>query len=442
MTEDLRQRLRDLGVVRGVRELAVPPLNPPSRGEAPPRRRVAIKDLVPGRFHTTSHGQCFVAEATYPLDHHHGDLPLSAFLNLPPEIVAQIAQDSALAGADLRRACFLDTETTGLSGGAGTIPFIVGLGFFDDAGFRLRQYFLRDPGDEPAMIEALAETLPEFEALVSFNGRGFDVPILENRFILARVPPPTTGVGHLDLLPPARRLWRYHLPSRALTALETEVLGVRREQDDVPSGIIPYLYRDYLRTGDGREMKRVLYHNAVDILSLVTLASRLCRAFADPWADAEDERLSGAEFYGLGRWYEAEDRLAEAERAYRVVLRLCPRPESPRPEDSGQAIESGPTPDLRTKALRDLGYLLKRAGRRTEAYAYWQQLALEATGDVLAHVELAKYFEWHVEHLSLAAGWTRAALARVEDWPAGTRHDVTLAELHHRLARLERKMGR
>jgi len=438
MHENLRQRLRELGVTplnppsRGeVTPLGppsrgeVPPLGPPYRGEAPARRHIAIEDLVPGHFHTTYHGQCFVIEATYPPDHMHGDLPLSSFLDLPADVAAQIAQDAALAGVDLRRTCFLDTETTGLSGGAGTMAFIVGLGFFAGKGFRVCQYFLRDPGDELAMVEALAETIPQFEALVSFNGRAFDVPILENRFILARIPPPTAGVPHLDLLHPARRLWHYHLPSCALGTLEREVLGVLREQNDVPGGVIPYLYRDYLRTGDAREMKRVLYHNAVDILSLVTLAARLCRAFANPWTEEEDERherLSGAEFYGLGRWYENEGRPAEAERAYRA------------------AIRAGLATDLCAKVLRALGYLLKRADRRHEAFGHWQQLALEAKDDVLAHVELAKYFEWHVVDLSLAADWTRAALAQAENWPAGTRRDVALAELNHRLARLERKI--
>lgn len=426
MSKDLRRRLRELGVVRGVHELATHPLNPPYRGEAPPRRHVTIEDLVPGHFYTTYHGQCFVVEAAYPPDHLHGNLPLSAFLGLPPETIAQIARDAALASVDLRRVCFLDTETTGLSGGTGTMAFVVGLGFFAEGGFRLCQYFLRDPGDELAMVEALAERLPEFEALVSFNGRAFDVPILENRFILARAPPPTAGMPHLDLLHPARRLWHYHLPSCALGTLEREVLSVTREQDDVPGGVIPYLYRDYLRTGDAREMKRVLYHNAVDILSLVTLATRLCRAFANPWADG---MLSGAEFYGLGRWYEADGRLAEAERAYRAALRLHP----------GPALGVHLAPDLYAKALRALAHFLKQADRRHEAFGYWQQLALETRDDVLAHVELAKYFEWHVGDLALAADWTRAALAQVENWPAGIRRDAALVELHHRLARLERK---
>jgi len=411
MHDDLRQRLRELGVAKGIRELAT----------LPTRRRLAIEDLVPGRFHTTSHGQCFVAETTYPPAHLHGHFLLSTFLALPAEVVAQVAQDGLLANVDLQRVCFLDTETTGLSGGTGTMAFVVGLGFFADGRFHVRQYFLRDPGDEPAMVEALAGLLPEFEALVSFNGRAFDVPILENRFILARTPPPTAGLPHLDLLPPARRLWHYHLPSCALSALEKTVLGVLREQDDVPSGIIPYLYRDYLRTGDAREMKRVLYHNTVDILSLVTLAARLGRTFADPWGQTG---LSGAEFFGLGHWYAAAGRHAEAERAYRTALKID--------------LAS----DLRTTVLCVLGFHLKRANRQSEAFACWQQLALEATDDVQAHVELAKYFEWHVGDLSLAAGWTRAALAQVERWPAGMRHAATLAELQHRLTRLEHKMSK
>jgi uncharacterized protein YprB with RNaseH-like and TPR domain len=419
MHGDIQRRLRELGVVKGTRELAT----------LAPRASVAIEDLVPGRFHTTSHGRCFVVEKHYPIDHQHGDQPLSAYLSLAPKIAAQIAQDDALAGVNLRRACFLDTETTGLSGGTGTMAFIVGLGFFTEKDFQIHQYFLRDPGDEPAMIETLTEQMSEFDALVSFNGRTFDVPILETRFILARIPPPTGGLPHLDLLHPARRLWRYGLPSCALGSLEREVLGVLREQDDVPSGIIPYLYRDYLRTGDAREMQRVLYHNVVDILSLVTLATRLCHAFADPWSETE---LGSAEFFGLGRWYANEGRLAEAERAHRMALRLWP----------GRTSATHPTPNLRPQILGELGNMLKRAERRAEAFTYWQQLALESIDDVMAHVELAKHFEWHADNLSLAAGWTRAALAQVESWPSDLYRDAVADELHHRLARLERKMER
>ena len=417
-------------MVRGAGELATIPSS---------RRQVAIESLVPGRFHTTSRGQCFVAERDYPCDHFHGALPLSALADLPPEVTAQIAGDGALAGVDLHRVCFLDTETTGLSAGTGTMAFVVGLGFYSGRDFCTRQFFLRDPGDEPALVEALAELLTGFDALVSFNGRAFDVPILENRFILARIPPPTAEMRHLDLLLPARRLWRYHLHSCRLGVLEQEVLGVMREQDDVPSGIIPFLYRDYLRTGDARDMQRVTYHNAVDVLSLVTLTARLSRAFANPWGEAEGghaESLSGGELYGLGRWYAASGQLAEAERAYRLAIQQL----------AVRSNLTNATSELRAGVLQALAYLLKREGRQTEAYAYWQQLALEtdpANADrILAHVELAKHLEWHVDHLPLAARWARAALVQVENWPSGAKRDLTLGELRHRLARLERKMAK
>jgi uncharacterized protein YprB with RNaseH-like and TPR domain len=404
-----------LGVVRGTDQLA----------GVSKRPRFPIEDITAGRFHTTSRGRCFIVESDYELGHLHGTLPLSAFLSASPDAAGWISGDPSLARVNLHKTCFLDTETTGLSAGTGTMAFVVGLGFFVEQKFCVRQYFLRDPGDEPAMIEALADQLPQFEALASFNGRAFDVPILENRFILARVSPPTAGVPHLDLLGPSRRLWRYSLSSCRLNTLEKEVLGVLREQDDVPGGVIPLLYRDYLRTGDARDMKRVLYHNAIDILSLVTLAARLCHSFAVPRSPTG---LRGAELFGVGRWYAAKGHISEAEQAYRTAIR-------------GEL-----TPALRSRSMRSLAEILKRSGRRGDAFAYWQQVALETEGDaggrVVAHVELAKHFEWVQKDLPLAAGWTRAAIALAEGWEAGTKRGVALGELHHRLDRLERKLGR
>lgn len=417
MNEELRRRLRELGVMKGVRTLAL--------ASRTPRPRLAIEDLVEGTFHTTSQGRCFVAERHFPFAHQHGTIPLSAFLDLSWTSVEQMTGDIGPGEEkpDLHRSVFVDTETTGLAGGTGTLAFVVGLAFFDTDGFHIHQYFLRDLGDEPAMIARLAEELPAFELLVSFNGRAFDVPILETRFILNRRPFPMSMRPHLDLLPPARRLWRHHLPSCSLMSIEEEVLGVRRDQADVPGYLIPSLYRDYLRTGDARDMQRVLYHNAVDILSLVALAVRIGQTVGDPdgWQDAA---LSGAELYGLGRWYQARSRPELGERAWRA------------------ALHADLSPPLRARTLHDLALLLKRAGRRDEAFAYWQQLALESTDDVTAHVELAKYFEWHVGNLALAAHWTQAGIALAERWYDGERRAVTLAGLRHRLKRLQRKERR
>jgi uncharacterized protein YprB with RNaseH-like and TPR domain len=404
--EDLRRRLRRMGLLRGTEALPSPS----------PRRHVAIESLVDGDFHDTPHGRCFVARTAFPSDFLHGDLPLSSFLDLAPAAIATVADDPALVGADLREMLFLDTETTGLSGGTGTMAFLVGLGFFEGDEFCLLQPFLRDPGDELAMIHLLESLLSRFRGLVTFNGRAFDLRILETRFILASRPLALLTIPHLDLLPPARRLWRLSLPSCGLGMLEREVLGVQRDQADVPSGEIPRIYRDYLRTGDAREISRVLYHNWVDILSMVTLAARLTQAFTAPW---QEQDLAGTHLYSLSRWYRDTGR--DAERALRAALVS----ELPR--------------DLRLRALEDLALLLKREGRRAEAVEWWQQLAVENPDDVVASVELAKTFEWQLRRLELAVGWTELALARAENWTDGWRREQTLAELQNRLERLRRK---
>jgi uncharacterized protein YprB with RNaseH-like and TPR domain len=425
MREDLRKRLRELGVARGVREL----------GSKASGRPQSIEDLVPGRFSATARGECFVAEERYSLDYQHGEAPLSSFLDLGEEGVAAAAQEPELTHVAPERCCFLDTETTGLSGGTGTMAFVVGLGFFREGCFSLRQYFLRDPGDEPAMIEALAEVLSQFEVCVSFNGRAFDVPILDTRFVLDRRPPISSGFRQLDLLHAARRLWRYRLDSCALGVLERELLGVEREQADVPSGVIPLLYRDYLRTGDAREMKRVIYHNAIDILSLVTLASRLGGVLSDPWAADE---LTNAELLALARWYGRMGNNDDAERAYRLAIGAPGRGEA-----RGASGGGLPLSQVRAAALQGLAYLLKRAGRRAEALAYWQQLALEPGAAVpyqlLAHVEMAKQLEWFEGDLALAAAWTETAIERAERSGEEGCLAEDLPRLRHRLARLERK---
>ena len=289
LAPNLRERLRRLGVVRGARAL------PPS-----PRRPVAVESVLPGSFHETPAGRCWLARTEYPAGYAHGRLPLESFLSLPSHILAFIGGDPSLATVPLSQALFLDTETTGLSGGTGTMAFLVGLGFFEEDRFVVLQAFLRDPGDEPAMIGFLAEFLPRFRWLVTFNGRGFDVPILQNRFVLARRPFPLDGVPHLDLLPPSRRLWWERLVSCSLTALERDVLGVVRDQADIPSGVIPLVYRDYLRTGDAREIPRILYHNRMDILSMPVLAAYLGRVLVNPEGETG---LSGEELGALARWY-------------------------------------------------------------------------------------------------------------------------------------------
>jgi uncharacterized protein len=410
MKDDLASQLRRLGLGKG-----------PSAIRAPEARRPArrVENLLPGELYAAGDDACFVVRESFPLDTFHGGRSLGELLDQPVAVAATLARQPALAELRFSDLLFLDTETTGLSGGTGTLVFLVGGGYFEGDRFVLNQYFLRSPSDERAMLAALSDDVARHPGLVTFNGRAFDVPLLETRYILNRQRPPFHGAPHLDLLPAARRLWRGSLDSCSLGSLEGSVLGVRRDQADVPGGLIPIIYRDYLQSGNAVEMPRIFYHNQVDVLSMVVLAAHLCNAFSRP----ETELQSGQEWFSLARWYEQVALLGEAERAYR------------------SATQADLPAETYRLALRHLGLLLKRGERRDEAAVVWQQLAAVEIDDVHGHVELAKYHEWHTGDLAQAADWTRRALSLVERWPSGLQK-LASPDLLHRLRRLEDKLAR
>ena len=275
------------------------------------------------------------------------------------------------------------------------------------------------------MLHALGEWLDSFDALVSFNGRGFDVPLLESRFRLARMRPRILRAPHLDLLAPARRVWRGRLESCRLKTLERDILDVWREQDDVDGSEIPYLYIDYIRSGDASEMPRVLYHNAVDVLSMVSLSARLMTLFAaSPQGDsgAADGAPAAGDWLALGRWHDDAGRVAEAEAA----LRAC--------------LAARPDPATQAHALHRLGFLLKRMQRHAEALGVWEALSASQTWEgAEACVEMAKHYEWRKVDPDRARTWTRNAIRIARRLPAGYARDRLNTELAHRLDRLNRK---
>lgn len=426
MNQELQARLRRLGVVKGARNLKS--RREGERSPAPGRRPLpqsrpgprddepqSLETLLPGlRLAETADGACYTLDKVYPLTHRHGAGELADLLAADTSVAALFLADERLAGLNFRDFLFLDTETTGL-GGAGTIAFMVGVAYYEADAFVVRQYFLRDHGDEPAMLLLLDELMGDRPGLITFNGRSFDLPLLDGRFLMNRLPSDVQERPHIDLLPPARRLWRLRFQSCALSSLEEAVLDLARTHEDVPGWMIPALYNNYLRTGDGRELSRVFYHNRIDLLSMVTLAARVLRHCGQP--DPGDHPL---ELLGLGRWQADLGLVAEAEKS----LRLAADPELPTP--------------LYRQALTHLAYLLKRDERREEALPVWQQLACTSFEDVTAHVELAKHFEWHEPDLAEASRWTEEALALVRR----NGDDTVLGELEHRLARLQRKRQR
>jgi uncharacterized protein YprB with RNaseH-like and TPR domain len=438
---DLQAKLRRLGVVKGARQLRHSrPLRqlkpaPPVDGKllrpfsSPPHPSSPFNDniqpletLLPGgQLVSTADGDCFVLDQVYHLNYQHGDDQLADLLRFTPAATLPFMQDERLAQLDFRDFLFLDTETTGLAG-AGTLAFMVGVGFFEQSStgdsFVVRQYFLRDHGDEPALLLLLDQLLAQKAGLVTFNGRTFDLPLLESRFIMNRMATDLRDRPHIDLLPPARRLWRNRLGSCALGALEGSLLGLRRSQEDVPGWLIPSLYNNYLRSGDARELVGVFYHNQIDMVSMVTLAARVARQLSQP--DPSDHPI---DLYSLGKWQADLGLVVEAEKN----LRLAGQGELPL--------------ELYHRNLHRLGLLLKRNGRFQEALLIWQQIAATSFDDVTAHVELAKYYEWQSKELAQAVQWSEQALGLMHSWGRrGQLHPVR-AELEHRLARLRRKIA-
>jgi uncharacterized protein YprB with RNaseH-like and TPR domain len=407
MNPSLSEKLKSLGVKIGARDL------PPPR----PRDPYPIERVVPGRFQETPRGEVFLVEKRYPLEHRHGCATL--LVTAPLRVIAEWAREPRLANAELDSFAFLDTETTGLAGGTGTYAFLVGVGRYDGEEFHLAQFFMRDPIEEPALLTALAEFLQPCQALVTFNGKGFDVPLLNARYIANGERPHLASIAHLDLLPLARRLWRSRLPSRALGYLEEHILGLTRTQEDVPSWVIPSLYFGYLRSGDARAMRGVFYHNAVDVLSLAALLSHVTEMFHDPLSR---DVIHGLDLVAMGKMFEDLGYIEKATQLYERGLA------HDLPEDTYW------------ETVRRLSLAQKRCDNLSAAVVLWREAA--RSGQIYAYVELAKFYEHQQCDYNEAAQWTEAALALVNapDFP---RYECRrwLADLEHRLARLHTKLG-
>src|SRR3989442_3322179 len=237
----------------------------PRRHAAPPADEVLGGEVV-----ETGAGPLLIVRREYPLTHIHGRQPLAPAFAAPLDLLSAVARAAAPA-RDPRGLLFLDTEATGLAGGTGTYAFLVGVGHLDGDRVVVAQYFMRDFDEEPALLAALVPLLEQAAGVVTFNGSGFDLPLLETRFVLARRRWPAL-LPHLDLLRPARRVFTARCAACLLTTLEREVIGVVRE-DDVPTALIPALYFDFLRSRRAAPPARGFVLNPPTVLSLVPVLS-------------------------------------------------------------------------------------------------------------------------------------------------------------------------
>jgi uncharacterized protein YprB with RNaseH-like and TPR domain len=408
--KDLRQRLSRLGVQRGAKGLPPPAPKARDRESAP----TPIESVVNGRQETTKHGSYFLIENEYDLDHKHGIRSLGDWLQCDLATTIRLSQKEI---DDLSKFAFFDIETTGLAGGSGTLAFLIGVGSIEANRYVLRQYFLRDPSEEAAMLSALESTLKDRIGVVTYNGRSFDIPIVESRFVLSRRRFNFRAMPNLDLLPFARRLWRGQYENCSLGTLEKTVLGSERGDDDVPGMLIPQMYVEYLRSGDANDMKRVIYHNAQDILSMTALASHLVDIFADPLTP----KRSGEECLRLALWHDDKKRADEAEAAYKAA-------QERRLSDSAALV-----------LYQRYGAFLKKENRRAEAASLWESWAELDSANPEPCIELSKFYEWEKKEIGEAREWASRALTCLTHWRKDWRRDEVWGKVKHRLERLKAK---
>jgi uncharacterized protein YprB with RNaseH-like and TPR domain len=365
-------------------------------------------------------GGFFCVDRYFPLEHRHGRIELDRLLHIPRESFSVLARGTDGAEIDLERALFLDTETTGLAGGSGTYAFLIGLGYVEDGAFVLRQLFMRDYREEGAMLQELRVIASRFELLVTYNGKSFDAPLLETRYVLNRQIFPFEEKLHFDVLHPARSLWKARFESCRLVELEQLLLGFERE-NDVPGYLIADIYFRFVRTGDASELAHVLDHNAHDVLSLAALT-----VSASDMLDEENVPENAIDDFSLGRLFQ------RVENEERSILHY------------ERAVESGLTGTARRRSLQGLAEQLKRRGEVERARELWEELSREdGLESVLALHELAMHREHREKDYVTALAHCESALARLGggfELPPGFRERWREAFEHRRrrLTRLRR----
>jgi uncharacterized protein len=441
---DLRSRLRDIvkSTPQPVRELTYEPDTGSYEATIVPER---VGEILGGRAVHTRFGSCLAIDRRYESDRRHGDVligdcevtSIETLRLLDPSLQhvsalgGPAARDSTPprpeADGPLGRTIFIDLETTGLSGGAGTVAFLVGCGYFDLGAFQVRQFLLTSYTSERALLAAVAEFFDAADLIVTYNGKTFDVPVMETRWLFHRMEMPLDGVPHFDTLHAARRLWKPRADDSEsgcrLVELERALFDVRRV-GDVPGNEIPARFFRFLRSGDPRPLEPVLEHNRLDLVSLAAVTARAARLVHEGAEACPD----GQQALALGRVYERAGSLDRAETCYRRAT-------------------TSPNADIRSEGLYRLALRCRRERRFADAAEAWRaliELTDSAAGRRLPSAAALRQFAVealaiHHEHRERNFQAARElAMFGLEEESNERRAD----NYRHRLARLERKLAR
>ena len=375
-----------------------------------------VADILGGRPLATAFGTCLAIDRRYEADRWHGHVQIGSCDIEDTDALRLLDPSLPCGGPAGPRTVFIDLETTGLSGGAGTVAFLVGCGYFDMGAFQVRQFLLTSYASERALLSALTEFFADTDLIVTYNGKTFDVPVMETRWSFHRLPMPdfSREVPHFDMLHPARRLWSTRAASDhaapagcRLTTLEREVLGYRRI-GDVAGVEVPGRYFQFLRTGDPRPLEPVLEHNRLDLVSLAAVTGHALRLARAGDGACRDE----AEALALGRVLERANVMDRAEALYR------------------------------------LGLLYRRARQFTEAAAAWRDIvALTVPATVRRRPAMSQLRGFAIEALAIHREHRERDIDGARDLALFALNDEgpppgKAASLRHRLARLERKLSR
>lgn len=336
-----------------------------------------------------------IAEETKNQVHEEAAVPqcsqVKTFMPLDPLALTREGLEYMSGSPDVARAyqgpeslAFIDVETTGLSRGAGTIAFEVGMGRIQGGGMHITQLYMREYDQEEDMLRQIGHLLAGATLLVSFNGKSFDLPLLEGRCVMNRIPPTWTRLPNLDLLHPARRLYKIRLKQCNLTTLEERILNHTRT-DDIPGAQIPGIWMEFLKTGNDHDMQKVLHHNLLDVHSMGRLLSAIHDAHIHP-----AEQMHIEDVFSMGKVMERVGRIEIAEQCYIVA-------------------ESGA---MRGASGQALSRIYRRSGRIEENIAHLKHMTNTSGNDVFACVELAKIYEHKYKNYDCALFYTETALTR------------------------------
>jgi uncharacterized protein len=342
-----------------------------------------------------------------------------------------LSRRTRTALSDPTKWLFLDTETTGLAGGTGTYAFLVGLAWWDAGGLQVEQFFMRDFADEHSLLHELAARISERSVLITFNGKSFDWPLLESRFTMTRSIAAPRLAAHLDLLHPARAVWKLRLGSVRLVELERHVLDAPRlgwhRDDDIPSALIPQFYFDYLRGGSSRSLVGVVRHNQMDLRGLAALYAKMNSLLGQNSLSNDD--VPSLDLFGLSRF-------------------LFRRGESDRAQSAcGQSIDLGLPREVHARARRELAHMAKRCGDHERAAALWHEIITDPVDGIHACEQLALYYERRKKNPARASEFAKLALTKLQCNRSHVRDPFVAAHasqnehrLLARIARLERKL--